>query len=217
MSLYEKTRSRLFGAHNPYAGFPAKDWAGTWYNDPNACVPIFREAIDRACPGVVVEVGSFVGESTIFMGEYLKRSGREAVIVAVDTWGGGTDHWIKVPEKLRFWFGRPSLFYQFMGNVMARGVQDVVLPLSVDSMTGARILKFMGIVPNMVYVDGSHEEGDVIRDYEAYWELLPKGGVMLVDDVSDFFPGVQRDFAYFCGLYCLTPTMRGEKGMLVKP
>lgn len=218
MSLYEDTRSKLFGEHNPYAGFPVKQWAGTWYNDPGATRDILIESIERAKAGIIVEVGSFVGESTIFMAEHLKKTGRDAVIVSVDTWGGGTDHWSKVPEKLRFWFGRPSLFYQFMGNIMARGVQDMILPLAVDSMTGARILKFLDIVPNMVYVDASHEKGDVIRDMEAYWEILQSGGILLSDDVNNIFPGVLSDWKEFCRKHRVEPVkVVGEKAMLVKP
>lgn len=217
MSQYETCRQKIFGAHQPYAGFPAKEWAGTWYNDPGATRDIFKLALDRASPGVVVEVGSFVGESAIFMANHLKATKRDAVILCVDTWGGGIDHWEKVPEKLKFWFGRPSLFYQFMGNVIVRGASDRVLPIALDSLNGARLLKLLGIVPNLVYVDGSHEEGDVLRDYEAYWALLPKGGVMLVDDLTGWFPGVVRDFEKFVKMWGLSPVVEGEKGMLIKP
>lgn len=217
MSLYEQIRKKIFRDHQPYAGFPVRDWAGTWYSDPRACCPIFHAAIDLSCPGVIVEVGSFVGESTIFMAKALRQSGREGVVVAIDTWGGGTDHWEKVPEKLRFWFGRPSLYYQFIGNVMAHGVQDMILPLAVDSMTGARILKLLGIVPNMVYLDASHEEGDNIRDMEAYWSLLPKGGALLADDDSRFFPGVQHDQALFRSRHGSAVKTDEEKQLYAKP
>lgn len=218
MSLYEDCRKKIFGAHQPYAGFPWREWQGTWYNDQGAAHPIFREAMDLAGAGVIVEVGSFVGESAIFMAKILKASNRDAVIVCVDTWGGGIDHWEKVPEKIKFWFGRPSLFYQFMGNVIAHGVQDYILPLAVDSINGARLLKLLQIVPQMVYVDGSHEEGDVIRDMEAYWQLLPSGGVMLSDDVGPWFPPVQRDWNRFIVRHGLKAhAIDGEKAILVKP
>lgn len=218
MNLYEQLRQKIFGAHQPYAGFPVKEWAGVWYNDGGACREIFKEAIDIACPGVIVEVGSFVGESTIFMAKYLKATGRDAVILAVDTWGGGIDHWEKVPEKLKFWFGRPSLFYQFMGNVIQHGVQDIILPVALDSITGARLLKLLKITPNMVYVDASHEAGDARRDMEAYWPLLPKGGVMLNDDVNNIFPAVLKDWTEFVAVNNLTPRkIEGEKTLLVKP
>lgn len=220
MTLYETIRRKIFRDHQPYAGFPVKEWAGTWYNDHGAFRPMFKTAIEQANPGVIVEVGSFVGESAIHMANVCKQQGRGAVILCVDTWGGGIDHWEKVPEKLRFWFGRPSLYYQFIGNVIAKGASDMILPIAVDSINGARLLKLLGIVPQMVYVDGSHEEGDVLRDYEAYWSLLPRGGVMLVDDLTNWFPGVLKDFDRFCKLYSLDPVIdrtQDEKGLFIKP
>lgn len=218
MSLYEAVRKKIFKDHQPYAGFPAREWSGTWYNDHGACRETFKKAIEQANPHVIVEVGSFVGESAIFMAKHIKATKRNCVILCVDTWCGGIDHWEKVPEKLRFWFGRPSLFYQFMGNVIAHGVQDVILPVSMDSINGARLLKLLGIYPDLVYVDGSHEEGDVLRDYEEYWELLHPGGVMLVDDLTNWFPSVIRDWDKFLAIHSLTPALiEGEKGMLIKP
>lgn len=218
MSLYEAIRRKIFKDHQPYAGFPYKEWSGTWYNDGGAHRDTFKIAIEKSNPHVIVEVGSFVGESAIFMAEYIKATNRKCVILCVDTWCGGIDHWGKVPEKLRFWFGRPSLFYQFMGNVIEHGVQDTILPVPMDSTNAARLLKLLDIYPDLVYIDGSHEEGDVLRDYEAYWDLLHSGGVMLVDDLTNWFPGVIRDWDRFIANHQLNPVLiEGEKGMLVKP
>lgn len=217
MNLYERLRQTIFGTHDPYAGFPYREWSGVWYSDKGACQPIFKEAIHLANPGIIVEVGSFVGESAIHMAKCLQEEKLEAVILCVDTWGGGIDHWEKVPEKLRFWFGRPSLFYQFMGNVCDHSVQGYILPIAMDSINGARLLKLKGIVPNMVYVDGSHEAGDVLRDMGTYWNLIPKGGVMLSDDVGPWFPEVENDWYHFVGLMGLKPYKRvDEKALLIK-
>lgn len=218
MTQYEELRKKIFKDHQPYAGFPAREWSGVWYNDQAACRPMFKTAIDKAKPKIIVEVGSFVGESAIFMAQYLKDTKRDCVILCVDTWCGGIDHWEKVPEKLRFWFGRPGLFYQFMGNVISRGMSDCILPVSLDSINAARLLKLLNIVPDLVYVDGSHEEGDVLRDYESYWDLLPSGGVMLVDDLTNWFPSVIRDWDKFLKKHKIkNPVVEGEKGLLVKP
>lgn len=217
MNIYEHCRRKIFGNHQPYAGFPVKDWAGTWYNDQAACRPVFKTAIEKANPHVLVEVGSFVGESTIFMAKYLKETKRDFVILCIDTWGGGIDHWEKVPEKLRFWFGRPSLYYQFIGNVIAKGCHDVILPIALDSINGARLLKLLNIVPDFVYVDASHEKGDVLRDYETYWNLLRPGGVMLVDDLTNYFPGVLHDWDVFTKSQPMTIEVVDEKGLLTKP
>lgn len=218
MSKYEYIRDKLLHGHNPYAGFPVKDWAGTWYNDPNACSPIFRRALEMSKPTVAIEVGSFVGESSIHIAKTMRELNPDSVLICVDTWYGGFDHWTKVPEKLRFWFGRPSLYYQFIGNVMAHHVEDVILPLALDSVNAARLIDHLGIYPEFIYSDASHESGDVIRDYDTYWKLLRPNGVMLCDDWSSFFPGVVKDGKLFMQQNSIVPKeVEAEKVFFVKP
>lgn len=217
MNIYQTLLEKIHHNQSPYTDFPVGFWAGTWYDDHGARREMFTKAIDRVNPGLIVEVGSFVGESAIFMSEHLKKRKQDAAILCIDTWMGGIDHWEKRPADLKFWFGRPSLYYQFMGNVIQRGHQDMILPLSLDSLNGARLLRLLGIVPSLVYVDASHEQGDALRDYEAYWNLLDKGGGLLVDDLTGWFPGVLHDWAAFTDIYKLNPEVEGEKGFVIKP
>lgn len=214
---YEDLIKKLHFGKNPYSGFPVDRWAGTWYNDPGAKVPTFERCIDKAKPQLIIEVGSFVGESSIFMAKYCRKSGLDTVIICVDTWMGGFDHWKSVPEKLKFHFGRPSLYYQFIGNVMKHGVQDMIIPLSIDSKNASRILAMHGIQADMMYIDGSHEEGDVLQDYENYWPLLKSRGLFMVDDITKWFPGVMADFDRFCKSKSLESFTEGDKGILIKP
>lgn len=217
MTICQTLLEKLHFNRNPYTGFPTDQWAGTWYNDPGATREIFKRAINLSKPGLIIEVGSFVGESTIFMANQLKARGKDAAILAVDTWCGGIDHWISVPEKLKFHFGRSSLYYQFVGNVCRMGMQNWILPLAFDSINAARLLTRLGIQADMIYVDASHEEGDVRRDLEAYWPLLKKGGVLLADDVNNIFPGVLKDVTEFMKDHDLKPnSIEGEKVLIVK-
>jgi cephalosporin hydroxylase len=217
MTIYQSLLDKLHRGKSPYTGFPEREWDGAWYGDPGAQRNIFRQAIDKAKPGLIIEVGSFVGESAIFMAEYLQAIGRDSAILCVDTFYGGVDHYKGAPEKINMHFGRPDLYYRFVSNVIQRGQQDRIVPLALDSVNAARLLKTMGIVPQMVYVDASHEAGDVLQDLIAYWHMLEPGGVMLVDDLSAHFPAVVKDWDAFLSLYHLKPfAMEGEKGMLVK-
>lgn len=216
MTIYEELLAKIHHGVSPYKDFPMSFWAGTWYNDAGARREMFKKAIDRINPKLIVEVGSFVGESAIFMAEHLKATKRSAAILCIDTWMGGIDHWEKRPADLKFWFGRPSLYYQFIANVMQKGHSDMILPLSLDSLNGARLLKLLKIVPDLVYVDASHEQGDALRDYEAYWELIPKGGGLLVDDLTGWFPGVVHDWTDFIAIHDLKSEVEGEKGFVIK-
>lgn len=225
MTKFNELLQLLHRGKNPYEGFPAAQWAGTWYNDPGAQRDILKRCLEKAAfnaggtPLVVVEVGSFVGESAIYMAQHLKATGREAVVLCIDTWYAGIDHWKGAPDKIQMHFGRPDFFYKFMANVIQHGCQDMILPVAMDSTNGARLLTHFGIQAHMIYTDASHEEYDVFRDYESYWPLLRKGGVFVVDDVSDHFPGVVKDWLTFADLHKLpkeTWDVSGEKIAVVK-
>lgn len=202
---------------NPYTGFPAKEWGGVWYNDAGAQREIFQKCIGRLNPSIIIEVGSFCGESAIHMAKLIKAQKRDCAILCVDTWSFGFDHFLGARDKINPHFGRPDMYYRFMANVITNNCHDVILPFAIDSMNGARVIKWLGLVPNLIYVDASHEQGDVIRDYEAYWELLPAGGGMLVDDLTNWFPGVLYDWNLFTKLNNLTPALvEGEKALVIK-
>jgi hypothetical protein len=201
---------------NPYTGFPS-GWEGVWYNDGGAAREIFGQCIGRLNPSIIIEVGSFCGESAIHMAKLIKAQNRDCAILCIDTWSFGYDHFLGARDKIRNHFGRPDLFYRFMANVIANGCQDVIVPFAIDSINGARVIKWLGLVPTFLYIDASHEAGDVRRDYEAYWDLLPSGGGMLVDDLTGYFPGVVKDFTEFTRDHNLTPVLsEGEKSLVVK-
>jgi len=218
MRPFDLLLDKIHEGKNPYTGFPAAEWSGTWYGDPGAAREIFAKCIERIKPHIIIEVGSFVGESAIHMAKLIKKQGRPTAILCVDTWYAGFDHWKGAREKIRMHFGRPDFYYKFIANVITNDCQDVIVPLAMDSIGAARVIKWLGLGPGLIYVDASHEKGDVARDYEAYWDLLPSGGGMLVDDLSNHFPGVVEDYSYFCGKYALKPVLtEGEKALLLKP
>lgn len=217
MKPYDLVLSKLHNGKNPYDGYPWQQWLGAWYDDPAAKRPIFRTAMEKN-PQVVIEVGSFVGESAIHMAKLMKELGNDGLIICVDTWYAGFDHYKGAPEKIRGHFGRPDLYYRFMANVIQHQVQDRILPLAMDSINAARVLGWIGIQADFIYVDASHEEGDVLRDYNTYWDLVRSGGAMMVDDLTNHFPGVLKDWAKFIKAKKLTPYLtEGEKAIVIKP
>jgi hypothetical protein len=217
MTPFQLLLDKIHEGKNPYTGFPAAEWAGTWYGDHGAMREIFAKAINATNPAFIIEVGSFVGESAIFMAQLLKKQNRDCVILCVDTWYAGFDHWKGAREKIRMHFGRPDFYYKFVANIIANNCQDVIIPFAMDSIGAARVIKWLGLVPNLIYVDASHEQGDVFRDYEAYWDLLGPGGGMLVDDLTNYFPGVVADWNRFMGTYAVEPVLvEGEKALAIK-
>lgn len=218
MTPFQFLIDKIHEGKNPYAGFPTVEWAGTWYGDPGAAREIFAQCIEKTMPSIIVEVGSFVGESAIHMAKLIKQMNLPTAILCVDSWLGGFDHYKGAREKFRLHFGRADFYYRFIANVIQQGCQDVIVPFPMDSLNAARVIKWLEIVPQYVYIDASHEEGDALRDYLAYWDLLPSSGGMLCDDWSDHFPGVMKDGERFMQQIGLEPDLiQGEKVLFIKP
>lgn len=218
MTPFSLLIDKIHQGKSPYQGFPAPEWNGTWYGDPGAQREIFAECIDRLKPSIIIEVGSFVGESAIHMARLIKERRMDCAILCIDTWLAGFDHFVGAREKINMHFGRQDFFYKFMSNVVTNNFHDVIVPFAIDSLNGARVLKWLGLVPQFIYCDASHEEGDVIRDMHAYWDLIPSGGGMLCDDWSGHFPGVLADGQRFMEQTGLKPVLiSGEKVLFIKP
>ena len=115
-------------------------------------------------------------------------------MICVDTWLGSIEHW---KGCIRGWdirpylkHGYPTLYYQFLANVLHQECHDVVVPVPNTSSNAARWFSGQQIVADLVYLDGSHEEDDVYSDLCNYWKLLRPGGVLVGDDWHAYWFGV---------------------------
>jgi hypothetical protein len=198
---------RIWKGYDPVRGLPHNlfeyDLQG-W----NSQHPYLGDAIAAVRPAIVVEIGVWKGGSTVFMANELKKHGLPSVVIAVDTWLGASDHWTThFSSELSFVNGYPALYYKFLSNVIRAGVGDFVLPLPMDSLNAAEVLKSCNVRPSMVHVDGGHDYESVLADLRVWWPLLTPGGVLVGDDYwpSATFPGVRRAFNDFFGVLNLTP------------
>jgi hypothetical protein len=209
----------LLGA-DAWQGFDPTGWEDTadkW----DSHHPWFDEAVKELSPMTIVEVGAFLGCSSRHFARLLKRDHINGVVVSVDTWLAESVLW-ESPEwrpHLRHEHGRPQIYNVWMANALASGLQDWMCPLSMDSANGARYLYSKGISADMVYIDGSHFEGDVYRDLTLYWDLvLRPGGILIADDYQPTpdFAGVVHDLDRFVAERGLVAEVGGTKVRLRK-
>ena len=219
-TVFDSLVNKIHLGVNPYADFPADAPVEQW-NGWDSQHPFFHEAIDALRPQAIIEIGSFLGGSAIHMARRLQELKLDAAIICVDTWLAENVLWLDEGwrPRLRHKFGRPEYYPVFLANVIDAGLQDYIVPLPMDSIAAARFLKQLGVHAQLVYVDGSHQKGDVLRDIEFYWGLLDAGGVMLLDDYgnSGTVSFVDHDLIVFCNGRALTFTAQGLKAWLVKP
>lgn len=151
---------------------------------------VFSDLVATTRPEVIIEVGTWKGASAITMAKACQSEGLNTKIYCVDTWLGAVEFWTDfahTPERnLMQKNGYPSIYYQFLSNVVHAGLQDIIIPIPNTSAIATKILKAMGVKAQLIYIDGSHDYEDVKADIRAYRELLAPGGIMFGDDFKHF-------------------------------
>ncbi len=130
--------------------------------------------------GVVVEIGSFMGRSTLWLAYGVQRAGRGRV-VAIDPHDGHSR-----PEVL----AKLDSYAMFLRNVRDAGLAELVEPIRERSQQVAR--RWNEPI-RLLWVDGSHDYDDVLADLEGFGRHVQPGAhVALHDTRGRRFPGVKR-------------------------
>lgn len=124
---------------------------------------------------LVIEVGSWLGLSTIDIARTIPREGK---VYAVDHWQGSTSHQRHGVDKYP-WL--PYLYEQFLSNIIHASLTDKVVPIRMDSISAAKVIK---IHPDLIYIDASHDTVSVYKDLCAWYPYVQEKGILCGDDWS---------------------------------
>ena len=204
--------NKLWRGVDPFAAYQGGfvDMQGWGYDHP-----WLAETVLALNPQVVVEVGVWKGLSTIHMADRLRSIYSSGVVVAVDTFQGSAEHWLG-EHRVPMWNGKPSLYDTFIENVRSCELENWVVPLPIDSINAAMVLRDLGVVVDMIHLDAAHDAMSVSMDLQAWWPLLRDGGVLIGDDYCEQWPGVVQAFDAFAERYgvaleCSAPKVRLRK------
>lgn len=180
------TIRQLLYTTDPYLNYPVRDSEVRGWNSRH---PKLGELIRLINPRLIVEVGSWLGASALYMTEHT-----DANIVCLDTWLGAGEMWKNHddPERylsLKIEHGQPTVMRDFMSNVIRAGKQDQITPMPLPSGIGLRLLEHWSVQPDLIYVDASHEFPDVVSDIRLSLNLRPR--ILCGDDFS-IWEGVTR-------------------------
>ncbi len=163
----------------------------------NGGMEILPGLIATRRPKFIIEVGAWLGLSTVVMGIALKNSGiKDSVILTIDTWLGSLEHWRDEKHLLQLEHGFPTLYPRFLHNVASRHCEDVTVPLPLTSAIAARYLRQLGMHADLIFLDGSHDEKDVYDDLTGYSQLMSDSGIIVGDDFQ--WEGVANSVKRFC-------------------
>lgn len=140
------------------------------------------EAVLAAPAGPVLEVGSYLGKSTLYLAAAARARG--TTVVTVDHHRGSEEHqpgWdYHDPGLVDPRVGLIDTLPGFRGTIAAAGAEDVVVAVVARSEEFARLwatpLAFL-------FLDGSHTDESAQRDLAGWAPHLAAGGVLAIHDV----------------------------------
>lgn len=142
---------------------------------------LFRLARSCIGRGVIVEIGSWKGRSSTWLG-CGSRAGASVPIYAVDPHTGSEEHQDGTPV----W-----TFPEFTTHIARAGLSDLVHPVVATSRDAA--LAFEEPI-ELLFIDGAHDYDSVRQDFELWAPKVVDGGVIAFHDSVEWagFPDVVR-------------------------
>jgi SAM-dependent methyltransferase len=157
---------------------------GGWFDFPQ----VYDAQLARIgdAHAIFVEVGSWLGKSTAYMAEQIKRNYKKVKFVAVDTWKG-TAHEECHQPVIRDAGG--DLFTVWQQNMSRAGVLPFVRPMQLPSVEAAA--RFPDRSVDFIFIDAAHAYEAVKADIQAWRPKVRPGGVIAGHDF-EYWEGVKR-------------------------
>ena len=123
----------------------------------------------------VVEIGSWKGRSSVYLGQGVVDAGHPRNVFCVDHFTGSREH-REMPE----YAGKPIwTFPDFLANLVKTELLGTVIPLT---MTSEQAAKDWFLPFDLLFIDGGHDPDVVRADVEAWEPLLSLGGRIALHD-----------------------------------
>ena len=136
----------------------------------------------KACEGkgVIVEIGSWQGKSTVWLGKGA-QAGHHPSIYAIDPHQGNVIMNESNPTM--------STLDTFNNNIRQAGLEQLVTPVVKTSVEAA---KDFDRPIELIFIDGLHEYEHVKTDFEAWFPKVILGGIMAFHDTVGKAPGPRK-------------------------
>lgn len=132
---------------------------------------LYRLAHQCTGRGVIVEVGSFKGKSTIWLAKG-SEAGAGVPVYAIDPHTGSEEHHAIAG-------GQVWTYEDFLANLHKAEVQRLVHPLVTSSAQAAMSFH---LPVELLFIDGDHRYEAVRQDFELWFPKLIEGGYLLMHD-----------------------------------
>ncbi len=143
---------------------------------------LYDLALDASKLGPCLEIGSYCGKSTLFIGAACKKN--DTLLFAVDHHRGSEEQ-----QAGEAYFdedlydrnsGRIDTFPFFRNTISEGGLEDTVVPLVCKSEPASR---YWATPLGLVFIDGGHSFSAVYTDYSSWSGHVAPGGYLVIHDI----------------------------------
>ena len=149
---------------------------------PAEGLALYEAAIDVDVPGPMLEVGSYCGKSSVYLGAAARRRGR--ALFAVDHHRGSEENqpgweWHE-PDLVDPAVGKMDTLPLFRRTIHEAGLEGTVVAVVGESPVVARN---WSTPLALLFIDGGHGVEPARLDYELWTPHVASGGTLLIHDV----------------------------------
>ena len=165
---------------------------------------IYDEAVASAPKGgILIEVGSFWGQSAVYLAEAAKLSGKRLQVYSIDTWAMHPEnnpslftHKEGAVEPPVHAAHNNSLFETFAHFVdRTRLSPDPLRVMRMPSLEAAKLFQTKEL--HFVFLDGDHDYDYVLRELNAWVPLLSAGGWIAGHDYTEEWGVIKATDKFF--------------------
>ena len=150
--------------------------------DADEGAALYEHALAAADIGPLLEVGSYCGKSSVYLGTACKR--KQTILFAVDHHRGSEEHQLGEEyhdsELYDARFAKMDSFPQFRHTLARANLEDVVVPIVAPSVLAAR---YWSTPLGLVFIDGGHSMQAALNDYRSWADHVIHGGFLVIHDV----------------------------------
>lgn len=143
---------------------------------------LFTAAIETAALGPCLEVGSYCGKSTVYLGTAAKQSGN--IVYAIDHHRGSEEHQLGEEyhdsELYDNQVNMMDTFKAFRQAMRQADLEDTVIPIVASSALASRR---WSTPLGMVFIDGGHSMDAAMADFRAWAAHVVNGGILAIHDI----------------------------------
>jgi MMP 1-O-methyltransferase len=152
------------------------------YLDEAEGLRLYELAREYGRVGPIVEIGSYCGKSSVYLGAGAREAG--AHVVCVDHHRGSEEHQpgeeYHDPDLFDREAGRMDTLRELRRTLRLAGLEDVCLPFVATSRAAAQL---WAAPLGMVFIDGGHSFETARSDYAGWHGKLARGGVLAIHDL----------------------------------